>query len=92
MAAEGGECGLVRLKKWRSERRQIKKREGGGMTVKQEKDEHQPVWVSGAAPMPECSEFSQLPLFLSLTFMKLWWLDFMGSQDYSGWKWPHEII
>lgn len=94
MAAEGGEYGLVRLKEWKAERGQIKKQEGGGwtMTVKQEKDEHKPVWVSGAATMPEGSEFSQLLLFLSLTFIKWRWLDFMGSQDYSGWKGPHEII
>ena len=50
------------------------------MTVKQEKDEHQPAWVSGAAPMPEGSEFSQLLLLLSLAFIKWWWLDFVGSQ------------
>lgn len=40
------------------------------MSVKQEKEEHQPVWVSGAAPVPEGSKFSQLLLFLSLSFIK----------------------
>lgn len=38
------------------------------------------MWVAGAAPIPEGSAFSQLLLFLSLSFIKRSWLDFMGSQ------------
>lgn len=62
--------------------------------MKQKKGKHQPIWVSGDAPMPAGCECSQLSLFLSLASVRSCWLDFVGSQDYSdySWKGPGEII
>lgn len=67
--------------KWRMWINKVKSRslEGGRLKIKreeeeqylkQEKGEHQPVWVPGDATMPAGSECSQLSLFHSLASMR----------------------